>query len=330
MDLDDPQQRGPPGEGLPPDLRRPRQPGPGAAARLSHVELRLPRDDSLPGGRLLRRDPRLPRLRLLGQAPGRLLVHAGGRREARRPFRPRDRGTDAVQSPDPRSRRQRRLRLPGQLPGPRREALRDHLSLHLQRRALPSPRQPLPGPVRHPARGARPRADPGAAGPAPGDGGHAATGRQRRHPGVQRRDRRAALRGQVPAGEDRERVPLAGQPAGEPDTDGAHLGASRHREPAPHRQPHLVRVSRQAGGGEQLLAAADGRPLPATGRAGGDGGDRPRLPGGGHPRPRGRERVHAGPGPEPDRDLTRLHGALHHRERPLPGRRRYSPDGYSF
>ena len=53
-----------------------------------------------------------------------------------------------------------------------------------------------------------------------------------------------------------------------------------------------------------------------------DGGDRPRLPGGGHPRPRGRERVHAGPGPEPDRDLTRLHGALHHRERPLPGRRR--------
>ena len=87
-------------------------------------------------------------------------------------------------------------------------------------------------------------------------------------------------------------------------------------------QSHLVRLPRQEVGREQLLAAADGRPLPATGRAGRDGRDRPHLPGGGDPGAGGRERVHAGPGPEPDRDVTRLHGPLNHRERLLPGGRR--------
>ena len=168
----------------------------------------------------------------------------------------------------------------------------------------------IPFDFAHPVRG--PEVTRGAAGPAPGDGRHAGTGRRSRHSGVQRRDQRAASRWKVPAGADSEAVPLAGQPSQEPGPDRADVGVSGHAEPGTHRQSHLVQLPRQEGGGEQLLAPACGS-LPPSGHGRGDGRDRPHLPGGGDPRSGGRERVYAGAGSEQDRDVTRLRGSHHHR-----------------
>jgi pimeloyl-ACP methyl ester carboxylesterase len=50
-----------------------------------------------------------------------------------------------------------------------------------------------------------------------------------------------------------------------PSSDRVDLGTPGHGQPAPHRQPHLVQLPRQASRREQLLAIADGQPLPTTG-----------------------------------------------------------------
>ena len=151
VDLDDSQQRGPSSECLLPDLWEPVEPGlPPAPRRLGQSELRLPGDHLPPGRRLLHRRSRLPRLRLLRQASGRVLVHGGGRREAPRPLRPGGRGALAVPRPDPQSRERRRPSLPGELPGRRGEPVRDHLPLHLQYQHVPAPGQQQSRPVRPP------------------------------------------------------------------------------------------------------------------------------------------------------------------------------------